>query len=146
MSASLVHLSLNVRSRHREELIDVTEAVEAALQGAGVSEGLCTLFVPHTTAAVTVNENADPDVQRDLLAHLRRLVPRDGGYAHAEGNSDAHIKSSLVGVSVVLPVVGGRLSLGTWQGVYFCEFDGPRTRRLEVYAFAFEAAGGEAGR
>lgn len=146
MSASLVHLSLHVRSRQREELIDVTEAVEAALRRAGVSEGLCTLFVPHTTAAVTVNENADPGVQRDLLAHLRRLVPREGGYAHAEGNSDAHIKSSLVGVSVVLPVVGGRLSLGTWQGVYFCEFDGPRTRRLEVYAFALETAGEEAAR
>lgn len=133
MSLPILHLSLRVQSRHREELVDITQEVEAALLRAGVEDGLCTLFVPHTTAAVTVNEHADPDVQRDLIAHLRALVPRDGAYEHREGNSDAHIKASLVGPSLTLPVAGGRLALGTWQGVFFCEFDGPRARLIELY-------------
>lgn len=129
----MIRVTLEVATRQREELVDVTREVEAALLRAGVSDGLCLLFVPHTTAAVTVNENADPDVRRDIVAFLRRLVPQDGAFAHAEGNSDAHIKASLVGPSLTLPVEGGRLRLGTWQGVYFCEFDGPRRRRLELY-------------
>lgn len=143
MMLPMQRFSLQVRSQRREELIDVTRDVESLLLRAGVARGLCTLFVPHTTAAITVNENADPDVRRDFLEHLRRLVPRDGGYAHAEGNSDAHIKASLVGVSVTLPVEGGRLALGTWQGVYFCEFDGPRSRRLEVFVIAAGQENGE---
>jgi secondary thiamine-phosphate synthase enzyme len=96
----------------------------------GIREGLCLLFVPHTTAAITINENADPDVVRDLLVTLERLVPRHGDYRHGEGNSDAHLKASLMGFSCQIPVSGGRLALGTWQGIYFCEFDGPRRRQL----------------
>jgi len=142
MMLPLLRYTLQVRSQNREELIDVPQEVESLLLRAGIDRGLCTLFVPHTTAAVTVNENADPDVQHDLLAHLRRLVPRDGGFAHAEGNSDAHIKSSLVGVSLTLPVERGKLALGTWQAVYFCEFDGPRARRLHVYVLPVQSDDG----
>lgn len=140
MTLPIHHLSLQLRTRNREELLEITREVEAALLRAGVEDGLCTLFVPHTTAAVTVNEHADPDVQRDLVTHLRALVPRDGAYEHGEGNSDAHIKASLVGPSLTLPVEGGRLALGTWQGVFFCEFDGPRSRRVELYVISAHSA------
>lgn len=98
----------------------------------GVTEGFAVVFAAHTTAAITINENADPDVVRDLLAGLAKLAPEHAGWRHAEGNSDAHLKASLVGPSVTIPVEGGRLVLGTWQGVYFCEFDGPRQRRCVV--------------
>jgi secondary thiamine-phosphate synthase enzyme len=124
--------TLEVRTPAREALVDVTAQVARVVEAARVQDGVVTLFVPHTTAAVTINENADPAVQADLLAWLARLVPASPSFAHAEGNSDAHIKASLVGPSVQVPVAGGRLLLGTWQGVYFCEFDGPRVRWLEV--------------
>lgn len=124
--------TLEITTKAREELLDVTAAVQECVRKSGVTEGVCLVFVPHTTAAVTVNENADPDVPRDILTALARLVPRSGGYAHREGNADAHVKASLVGHSLSLPVAGGRLALGTWQGVFFCEFDGPRRRRLMV--------------
>lgn len=113
-------------------MVDVTSRVAEAVRADGVAEGWAQVFCPHTTAGVTINENADPDVVTDVLDTLRRLVPRDAGYRHVEGNSDGHVKASLVGSSVTIPVAAGRLVLGTWQGVYFCEFDGPRSRKLLV--------------
>jgi secondary thiamine-phosphate synthase enzyme len=124
--------TLSIRSSRRVELIDVTQEVAEVVRGSGVAEGLCLVFVPHTTAAITINENADPSVVRDLIRKLNELVPRDDAYSHSEGNSDAHVKSTLVGCSTVVPVQAGRLVLGTWQAVYFCEFDGPRQRQLVV--------------
>ena len=125
-------IALEVHSRHRDEMIDITAEVSRAVRDSGVNEGMLYLFVPHTTAAVTINENADPDVTRDMLAGLSRLVPDDQGFRHAEGNSAAHIKSSLIGCQLSLPISGGAPLLGTWQGLYFCEFDGPRRRQLQV--------------
>jgi secondary thiamine-phosphate synthase enzyme len=125
-------IRLQVRTTARERLVELTGRVQDAVTAAGIAEGLCHVFVPHTTAAVTVNENADPAVADDFLRHLRALVPADPSFAHAEGNSDAHIKASLVGSSVTLPVAQGRAQLGRWQGVYLCEFDGPRLRELIV--------------
>jgi secondary thiamine-phosphate synthase enzyme len=124
--------SIEIRTREHEEMIDLTAEVGRLVAASGVKSGLCLVAVPHTTAAVTVNENADPDVKGDILTALRRAVPDTLPYEHAEGNSPAHVKSSLVGSSVVLGVEGGALQLGTWQGVIFCEFDGPRTRRAWV--------------
>lgn len=124
--------SLTVRSSRREELIDVTAKVQDAVRKWGLENGAVLVFCPHTTGAVTINENADPDVARDIITHLNRFIPRLGDYRHAEGNSDAHIKSSLVGASELVIVKDGRLLLGTWQGIYFCEFDGPRTRTLHI--------------
>ncbi len=126
------HRTIHVRSQLREELIDVSDLVVRTIAEIGRDDGLVTVFSPHTTAAMTINENADPDVQADLVAWLGRLVPQNDGFRHAEGNSDAHIKASLVGPSIQVPLVGGRLLLGRWQGIYFCEFDGPRLRRVEV--------------
>lgn len=123
---------IEVRSSRREELIDITQRVNEAVAASGVAEGLAHIWCPHTTAAVTVNEAADPSVARDIVAGLARIVPRDAGWQHAEGNSDAHLKASLLGASASVPVWSGRLALGTWQGVFFCEFDGPRSRRVEV--------------
>lgn len=116
----------------KEEMVDITEDVRRAVTSCGVTEGVCFVHVPHTTAAVTINENADPDVRTDIIKGMKIIVPEDIGYQHAEGNSPAHIKSSMVGNSVTVFISGGRLVLGTWQGIYFCEFDGPRTRRVEV--------------
>jgi len=124
--------TLAIRTSAREEMLEVTRDVRQAVAASGLRDGIVTLYVPHTTAAVTINENADPDVQHDMLAWLRRLVPPDPSFRHAEGNSDGHIKSSLVGISAQVPVVDGELLLGRWQGIYFCEFDGPRLRQLEV--------------
>ena len=123
---------IRINIRKRVELIDVTADVRAAIEGSGISEGVVHLFVPHTTAAVTINENADPDVARDMIAAVNKLVPFEDNYQHLEGNSAAHVKSSLVGASEFIPVENGRLLLGTWQGVYFFEFDGPRQRTLHI--------------
>ena len=124
---------LTINSRAREEFIEITREVEAALRGLGAGSGFAHLFCRHTTAGLTVNENADPDVRRDMLLALSRIVPQDLPYRHAEGNSAAHVKASLMGSALTLPVRGGRLALGRWQGVYFCEFDGPRNgREVEV--------------
>jgi secondary thiamine-phosphate synthase enzyme len=123
---------IDIRTSRRDEMVDVTARVAEAVRSDGVAEGLAVVFCPHTTAGVTINENADPDVVTDVLETLRGLVPRDAGYRHVEGNSDGHVKASLVGSSVTIPVAEGRLVLGTWQGVYFCEFDGPRSRKLLV--------------
>ena len=129
----MYHTTIEVRTRGRSEMVDVTGEVGKAIRDAGVRDGHVLLYVPHTTAGVTINENADPSVVHDVLAALDEAVPwRQGFYRHGEGNSAAHVKSSLVGCSALVPVVGGRMTLGTWQGVYFCEFDGPRSRRMVV--------------
>jgi secondary thiamine-phosphate synthase enzyme len=124
--------ALDIRTNAREEIFDLTPMIAAAVAASGVENGLCTVFVPHTTAGVTINENADPDVREDLLAALRRAVPDGLPYRHGEGNSPAHIKASLVGSSVTVIVEGGGLRLGTWQGIQFCEFDGRRDRKVWV--------------
>jgi secondary thiamine-phosphate synthase enzyme len=127
---------LSINTGARAVMLNVTQVVQDVVRESGVREGSCHLFVPHTTAAVTVNEQADPSVVRDMLAQLERMVPERTDYEHAEGNSPAHVKCSLIGVSQVLAVTGGRLALGTWQGIFFCEFDGPRQRQLLVKAAA----------
>ena len=124
--------TLTVRTNGRTEFLDLTRQIQAALQESGVREGLCHLFVPHTTAALTINENADPSVKADILMVLNQIISDHEPYRHLEGNSPAHIKASLIGPQLTLMVSGGRLVLGTWQGIYFCEFDGPRTRRLHL--------------
>jgi secondary thiamine-phosphate synthase enzyme len=124
--------TIGVRTKRRNELIDITGEVRRAVEESGVRNGLCHVFVPHTTAAVTINEKADPDVARDIEGTLQRLVPPDAGYRHAEGNSDAHAKSTLVGASEFLVVREGSPVLGTWQAVFFCEFDGPRSRSCHI--------------
>jgi secondary thiamine-phosphate synthase enzyme len=124
--------TIEIRTHSRTEPVEITGRVQDVVARSGVRSGVAVLASAHTTAAITVNEHADPDVMADMLATLARLVPRRGDYAHVEGNSDAHIKASLVGLSATVPVEDGRLVLGTWQGIYFCEFDGPRTRRALV--------------
>jgi len=124
--------SFGVKTGSRTELSDITSRVEDIVRASGVKEGLCCVYVPHTTAGVTINENADPSVRRDILMELNKVIPFEDGYKHGEGNSAAHIKASLVGSSVSVPVSGGRLALGTWQGISLCEFDGPRSRRVHV--------------
>jgi len=126
------HEQITVATSKREETIDITPRVKAAVTRAKIGDGIVTVSVAHTTAAVFVNENADPDVQRDLLTALERAVPRDAKYAHAEGNGPAHIKTVLIGNSVTLPVRAGAIALGTWQGIYFTELDGPRQRSATV--------------
>jgi len=121
-----------VRTTRREELLDITDVVARAVAASGVSSGVAVVSSPHTTAGVVVNENADPDVATDLLAGLGRIAPEVAGWRHAEGNSDAHLKTALVGTSAMIPIEGGRIVLGTWQAVYFAEFDGPRSRHLDV--------------
>ena len=124
--------SFEVRTERRAQMVDITERVEAAVRKAGVTDGVCHVFVPHTTAGVTINEGADPDVARDVETRFAELAPHDAGYRHSEGNSDSHIKTVMVGPSCAAPVRGGTLALGRWQSVFLCEWDGPRTRRVEV--------------
>ena len=124
--------SFDVTTHVRTELLDITDKVKDAVAQSKVGSGMCFVYVPHTTAAVTVNESYDADVARDLTAALSRLVPHRAEYAHSEGNSDAHIKAAMVGCCQAIPVEEGRLALGRWQGVFFCEFDGPRQRRVHV--------------
>jgi len=121
-----------VKTTSRFQMIDITGMVRSALRESGVQSGICCVFVPHTTAAVTINENADADVQRDIIAELDKVIPLNDNYRHIEGNSAAHVKSSLVGASEMVLVERGELVLGTWQSLFFCEFDGPRTRRFHV--------------
>ena len=122
---------IKVRSREREEMVEFTTDVQRLLRESGAREGLCVLFVRHTTAGLTVNENADPDVCRDILHHLRALIPQHGaGFRHGEQNSDAHLKASLIGPSVTIPFADGELLLGRWQGIFLCEFDGGREREV----------------
>lgn len=124
-------MEFSLSTSRREEFIDITRRIEGLLEKSGVKNGLCVIYTPHTTVAITINENADPSVAGDMLASLRDIV-KDVGFSHVEGNSPAHVKSSLVGCSVTIIVEDGRLKLGTWQGVYFCEFDGPRERMVYV--------------
>ena len=123
---------LSVKTRERIELVDVTSEINQLVKKSGIDQGLCMVYVPHTTAGVTINESADPSVSMDIKNHLNELIPRDDRFAHAEGNADAHIKSTLVGCSATLLIHNGALVLGTWQGVFFCEFDGPRNRKVHV--------------
>ncbi len=123
---------IGLTTRERTCLVDITGEVEQVVAKSGVNDGLCTVFVPHTTAGVTLNENADPSVRQDILSKLAELAPHHGPYRHSEGNADAHIKAALVGSSVHVPIRQGRLAFGTWQGIFFCEFDGPRQRRIWV--------------
>ncbi len=130
-------MSFEVSTSRRSQLLDVTAEVAAAVERAGVAEGVCHVFVPHTTAGVTINEGADPDVARDIEARLAQMVPHEAGYQHAEGNADSHIKTVLIGPECTAPVRGGKLALGTWQAVFLCEWDGPRTRRVQVAVVPF---------
>lgn len=123
---------LNIKTRRRNELIDITERIASIITESGVTGGACHIFVPHTTAAVTINEKADPDVARDIESTLERIVPPGWNYRHGEGNSDAHVKSTIVGAAEHVIVSEGSAVLGTWQAIFFCEFDGPRTRRCIV--------------
>ena len=123
---------LTVKTRSRTELIDITSDVSQLVRKSGTETGLCLLYVPHTTAAVTINESADPSVKSDILMILNQVVPWEARYRHMEGNSPAHVKSTVVGASEMVAVENGSLVLGTWQGIFFCEFDGPRNRKIHV--------------
>jgi secondary thiamine-phosphate synthase enzyme len=129
----IITKDFHISSKNRNQMIDITEEVQSLLTKSGISEGIVTVYCPHTTAAITINENADPSVPHDILLTLSELIPqRQPGYRHSEGNSDAHCKSSLVGCSEQILIKDGRLNLGTWQGIFFCEFDGPRSRTFFV--------------
>ena len=123
---------LSVKTRKRTEFVDITSDINQLIQNSGTDQGLCMIYVPHTTAAVTINESADPSVKSDILMVLNQIIPWKANYRHLEGNSPAHIKSTLVGSSELIAIENGRLILGTWQGIFFCEFDGPRTRKVDV--------------
>lgn len=125
--------TLDVQTRERDQFVEITDRVQEIVSASKILEGSVTVYVPHTTAGVTINENADPDVVHDMLLTLRRLIPKDvPGYRHGEGNSDSHVKASLMGSSCQVLIHGGKLVLGVWQGIYFCEFDGPRRRQVHV--------------
>ena len=130
---NIVDETFGVKTARRCEMIDITSQVAGIVKTSGITAGDCIVYCPHTTAAITINENADPDVVHDMLMTLEELLPQDRrGYRHNEGNSDAHVKSSLIGPTQQILINKGKLSLGTWQGIYFCEFDGPRNRRVTV--------------
>lgn len=124
--------TIQIRTTKRNEMLDITERIQEIVTEAGIPEGICVLQTPHTTAGITINENADPDVKVDMLNGLGKIIPREFGFIHMEGNSDSHIKSSLVGASEHIIIHEGRLLLGTWQGIYFYEFDGPRSRKVHI--------------
>ena len=128
-------IKIGVKSGSRSEMIDITSSIQKEVTRSGVREGLCVVYVPHTTAGVTINEGADPSVCYDIINKLNRLVPRDEGYRHMEGNSDSHIKASLMGSSVYVIIEDNSLVLGTWQKIFFCEFDGPRSRNINIKIF-----------
>ncbi len=129
-------MQFTVKTRSQTEMIDITASVQDEVKKSGIGQGLCFVFIPHTTAAVTINESADPSVKSDILKVLNQVIPWEAGYRHMEGNSPAHIKSTLVGASELIAVENGHLVLGTWQGVFFCEFDGPRTRKVHLNIFS----------
>lgn len=122
--------TLSVKTSTREEFVDIRMEVEKIVKESGVKNGVCYLYVPHTTAGITINEGADPSVRKDIINALKKIAPYGAGYAHVEGNADSHIKATLVGSSVTIFIEGGRLILGQWQSIFFCEFDGPRTRKV----------------
>lgn len=123
---------ITVKTKTRIEFVDITSEVQRVVKQSGVNEGICYLYVPHTTAGVTINEGADPSVTKDINNTLKKLVPPDAGYSHMEGNADSHVKTTLVGPNTFVLIEGGKLRLGTWQAIFFCEFDGPRTRKVLV--------------
>jgi secondary thiamine-phosphate synthase enzyme len=127
---------ISVQTGRRAEMVEITSDVQRIVDECGMRDGIVTIYCPHTTAAVTINENADPDVKRDILAFLGELIPKEGHFRHGEGNSDSHIKAILTGLSAQVIVTRERLALGTWQGIYFCEFDGPRDRQVWVHVAA----------
>ena len=129
---------LTVQSNDRTSIIDMTHKIQSMVTEIGIKNGICYVFIPHTTAAVTINENADPDVKSDMLMEINKVIPFNDSYRHMEGNSAAHIKASLIGNSEMILIENGRLQLGTWQGVFFCEFDGPRTQRQVVVTILSE--------
>ena len=124
--------TFNIKTDKHTQMKDITRLIQDEVRQSGVKDGFCVVFTPHTTAAITINENADPDVVRDLNMELGKIIPWEDGYHHIEGNSAAHLKSSLVGASEYVIIEDGRLLLGTWQGIYFCEYDGPRSRKVIV--------------
>jgi len=124
--------SLSIKTGRRSELIDITGKIQGIVSGSKIRDGVCFIFCPHTTAGLTINENADPSVKQDIIKSLNGLVPADRGYSHSEGNSDSHIKASLLGPSLSVFIEDGKLALGTWQGIYFCEADGPRSREIWI--------------
>ena len=124
--------SFNVQTQSQTEFLDITRQIQTVVSDHHIQNGLCQIFIPHTTAGITINENADPSVRHDMIMELNKVIPFDDNYHHMEGNSAAHIKSSLMGVSLSVIIDQGRLILGTWQGIYFCEFDGPRHRRVHI--------------
>lgn len=123
---------LSIKTNTRTEMIDITNLIQNVIEEEQFTDGICIVYVPHTTCGITINENADGDVKRDIIDTLNKIVPYEGNYRHMEGNSDAHIKASLMGSSVICPVENGKLVLGTWQGIFFTEFDGPRNRNVFV--------------
>jgi secondary thiamine-phosphate synthase enzyme len=131
----------HVSTRSQTEMINIDHLAQRAVQESGIQAGICHVFVPHTTAAVTINENADPDVVGDILMELNKAIPLEDHYRHREGNSAAHIKSTLVGCAQTIPIEGGRLALGTWQSIFFCEFDGPRQRQVIVQVMGQSSSG-----
>ncbi len=126
---------VSVQTSGRNDMVDITDKVVSAVRESGIRDGICIVYIPHTTCAVTINENADPSVKQDILTELDKIVPWKDGYRHLEGNSAAHIKAGMFGFSQTIPVTGGRLPLGTWQGIYLCEFDGPRSRTVQIELF-----------
>ena len=130
--------SFSIRTGSKTEFKSITDRVASIVRDSGINEGTCVVYVPHTTAAVTINENADPSVKKDILMEVNKVIPFEDGYSHMEGNSAAHIKATLVGESVTVPITGGKLALGTWQGIFFCEFDGPRSRKVHVQLHSTE--------
>lgn len=124
--------TLSVSTSERLDLVDITSQVAHEVSKSSVDTGTVTIYVPHTTCGVTINESADPDVERDIKMHLTKLVPKDGGFRHSEGNSDSHIKTSMIGSSENIFIESGKLVLGTWQGIFLCDFDGPRTRKVYI--------------
>lgn len=125
-------ITLSIRTSAHTQMIDITDRVQQVVAESGIKDGICTIFVPHTTAAVTINENADPDVVRDFTMEINKIVPWEDGYRHMEGNAAAHLKASIIGASEQVIVESGRLLLGIWQGIYFCEYDGARNRKVLV--------------
>jgi len=123
---------ISIKTNSRTELIDITDKIQIAVLKSKIKNGLCVVFCPHTTAGLTINENADPSVRRDIINTLNKMVPENAGYSHSEGNADSHIKSSLLGSSLNIFIEAGQLALGTWQGIYFCEGDGPRSREVWI--------------
>lgn len=123
---------IEISSSSKEEMIDITSKVKKIVEEEGIQNGICLIYTPHTTAGIIINENADPDVKRDILTMLKKIVPENLPYSHSEGNAPAHIKSAMIGNSRIIPLNKGSLSLGTWEGIFFCEFDGPRRRKVYV--------------